>query len=59
MIVTYQDELGVISVKINDEYGITFGINLEDNSTRAWFTDEEEKDYIVETKHLISIVKEN
>jgi hypothetical protein len=59
MIVTFQDELGVVSVKINDEQGVTFGINLKDSSTRAWFTDINEKDYIVDTKHLISIVKEN
>ncbi len=58
MTVTFQDKLGVVAVRINKQYGITFGVNIEDNSTRAWFTDEEENDYIVETKHLISITEE-
>ena len=57
MVVTYQDELGVVSVKINTEYGVTFGINLENSSIRAYFTDTNETDYIVDTKHIISITK--
>lgn len=56
MLVTFQDELGVVSVSINAD-GVQFGINLEDNSIRAWFTDINGTDYIVNTKHLISITK--
>ena len=52
MIVTYQDELGVVSVKIDDEYGVVFDRN------RAIFSDENDKDYQVDLNHLISIVKE-
>lgn len=51
MTVTYRDELGVVSVSINAD-GVQFGIN------KAYFTDENGKDYTVSIEHLISIVKE-
>ena len=56
MIVTFQDELGIVSVSINAD-GVQFVINLEYNSIRSWFTDINGTDYIVNTKHLISITK--
>lgn len=52
MLVTYQDELGVVSVSTNAD-GVQFGID------KAYFTDENERDYTIDIKHLISIVKEN
>ena len=53
MTVTYQDELGVVAVKINKQHGIVFGID------KAWFTDEnDEKDYIIDNEFLISITEE-
>lgn len=51
MTVTYQDELGVISVSNIDD--IQFG------GYKAYFTDEDGTDYTVNVQHLISIVKEN
>ena len=51
MIVTYQDELGVVSVRINDEYGVHFGAN------NVFFTDICNNDYKLKTEHLISITK--
>ena len=52
MTVTYRDELGVVSVQINDEYGVVFDRN------RAIFSDENDRDYQVDLNHLINIVKE-
>ena len=49
MIVTFQDELGVISVSIDKKYGVTFGAN------KVFFTDTDGNDYKVKTEHLISI----
>ena len=51
MIVTYRDELGVVAIKINDEYGVTFG------ASNVFFTDIADNDYKVKTEHLISISK--
>jgi len=48
MIVTFQDELGVVSVSVNAD-GVQFDIN------KAYFTDENEKDYTVNVEHIISI----
>ncbi len=50
MTVTYQDELGVVTVKIDEEYGVTFG------SSNAFFT-ENGTDYKVKIEHIISITK--
>lgn len=52
MIVTFEDELGVLAVKIDEQYGVTFGIST------AYFSDEDGNDYKVNIEHLISIVKE-
>lgn len=52
MIVTFQDELGCLSVKIDDKYGVTFGAN------KVFFTDENGEDYKVNVEYLISIEKE-
>lgn len=51
MIITFSDELGIVSVHIDTEYGVTFGKNV------AFFTDEDGKDYKVNIEHLISIIK--
>ena len=51
MTVTYQDELGVISIKDIDDIQFADG--------KAYFTDEDGTDFTVNAKHLISIVKEN
>lgn len=51
MLVTFQDELGVLSLKIDDKYGVTFGAN------KVFFTDENGNDYKVNVEHLISITK--
>ena len=53
MTVTYQDELGVISVKIDKTYGVQFS-----GYDEVLFTDEDGKDYTVNTQHLISISAE-
>ena len=53
MIVTYRDKLGMVSVKIDDEYGVIF------DSYFAHFIDEDDTYYKIETKYIISIVKEN
>ena len=53
MIVTFRDELGVVSVQIDDTYGVTF------DGCKAYFMDEDGKCYIVASENLISIVKEN
>ena len=53
MIVTFQDELGVLSLKIDDKYGVTFGAN------KVFFTDENGTVFKVNVEHIISIVKEN
>lgn len=52
MTVTYQDELGVIAISIDKEYGVTFGAN------KVFFTDEDGNDYKVNIEHLISISAE-
>lgn len=52
MTVTYQDELGVLSISIDKKYGVTFGAN------KAFFTDEDGNDYKVNIEHLISISAE-
>ena len=49
MIVTFQDELGLVSIKIDNTYGVQFGYD------RAYFTDENGKDYDIAIEHLISI----
>ena len=51
MKVTYQDELGLIEVKVDEKYGVGF------DGTEAYFTDEDGTDYKVNILHLISIVK--
>ena len=53
MTVTFRDELGVVSVQIDDTYGVTFGAN------KVFFTDENGEDYKVNVEHIISIVKES
>ena len=51
MIVTYQDELGLVSVKINNLYGVTFF------EGKAHFTDENDKDYKINIEHIIRIAE--
>lgn len=51
MTVTYQDELGVISIVDIDE--------IQFDGSRAYFTDENGIDFKINVEHLISIVKEN
>ena len=52
MTVTYCDSIGVVSVQIDEEYGVVF-----DNG-RAYFTDGNDNNYNIAIGHLISIVKE-
>jgi hypothetical protein len=52
MIITYSDELGIVSVNIDKAYGITFNNNI------AYFTDEDGNDYKINTEHLINIIAE-
>lgn len=52
MIVTYQDELGVVSVQIDNTYGIQF-----DGYGNALFTDTDGKDYTIPMEHLICIAE--
>ncbi len=49
MIVTYQDELGVISIADIDD--------IQFDGAKAYFTDEDGTDFKVNVEHLISIVK--
>lgn len=49
MTITYQDELGVVAVKVNASYEIVFGLN------KVFFTDESDRDYAVDQEYLISI----
>lgn len=51
MLVTFQDELGCLSIKIDDKYGVTFGAN------KVFFTDANGENYKVSVEHLISITK--
>ena len=52
MTVTFQDELGVLSIEIDKKYGVTFGAN------KVFFTDVDGNDYKVNTEHIISITAE-
>ena len=49
MTVTYQDELGVVAVKVNPSYEIVFGFK------KVFFTGENDNDYIVDIEHIICI----
>lgn len=49
MIVTYRDELGLISLEI--ESGVGF------DGTEAYFTDIDGNDYRIDVKHLFSILQ--
>lgn len=51
MIVTYQDELGLISIQIDNTYGIQF------DGDKAYFTDKDGIDYDISMSHLISIAE--
>ena len=51
MIVTYQDELGFVSVKIDSTYGVTFF------DGKAHFTDENGKDYKINIEHIARIAE--
>ena len=52
MTVTFKDELGVISVSIDKGFGVHFGTD------KAYFTDEDGKDYKVKIEYIISITAE-
>ena len=49
MTVTYRDELGVVSIRIDKKYGVSFGAN------KVFFTDEDGNDYKVNVEHIIDI----
>ena len=51
MTITYQDELGVISIADIDD--------IQFDGSRAYFTDENGTDFKVNVEHIISIEKEN
>lgn len=51
MIVTYQDELGLIEVMVDEKYGVGF------DGTEAYFTDEDGVDYRIDVKHIVGIHK--
>ena len=48
MLVAFQDELGVVVVKVSKP--IIFGANV------VYFTDDSDRDYTVKMEHLINIV---
>ena len=48
MLVAFQDELGVVVVKVSQP--IIFGAN------KVYFTDDNDRDYTVNMEHLINIV---
>ena len=52
MIITFQDELGLVSVKVDKTHGVTFGFS------NVFFTDEDGKDYKVKVDYVISISAE-
>lgn len=56
MTVTFKDELGIVWVKIDTSYGVSFGQKAL--YTVVYFTDENGKDYQVNAEHLISISAE-
>lgn len=47
MLVAFQDELGVVVVKVSQP--IIFGLN------KVYFTDDNDRDYTVNMEHLINI----
>ena len=49
MTITYQDELGVVAVKVHESYEIVFGFK------KVFFTDKNDNDYIVDIEHIICI----
>lgn len=49
MLVAYQDELGVVVVKVSKP--IIFGAN------KVYFTDDDDRDYTINIEHLINIAK--
>lgn len=51
MKIIYRDELGVVSVDVNTEYGISF------DGKFAYFSDEQNRDYRVATSALVEIQK--
>lgn len=51
MLVAYQDELGLIEVKVDEKYGVGF------DGTEAYFTDEDGKDYRIDVKYIVGIHK--
>lgn len=53
MIVTYQDELGVVSVKLHEDECAVYYF-----SGYVHFTDGNYKDYKIKVEHLIEIAKE-
>lgn len=50
MLVAYQDELGVVVVKVSNP--IVFGLD------KVFFTDDDGRDYTVKIEHLINIAKD-
>ena len=52
MTVTYRDELGVVSVEIDKEYGVVFV------DGKAYFTDGNDENYSISIGHLTSITEE-
>lgn len=49
MYITYQDDLGVICVEVNTEYGVTF------DGVYAYFNDSTNLDYRVSVADIIEI----
>jgi hypothetical protein len=53
MIVTYRDELGIVSVPMNDTFGLQF------DGDKAYFTDTDGKDYNLPISQLVSVAKDD
>ena len=53
MIVTYRDELGLISIQMNDTYGLQFSEDV------VYFTDKDDRDYEIPLSQMISVAKDN
>lgn len=53
MIVAYQDELGIVSVQMDDTYGVQF------DGDKVYFTEKDGKDYELPISRLISISRDD
>ena len=53
MLVAYSDDLGIVTVQMDDTYGLQF------DGDKAYFTDTGGKDYNLPISQLVSVSKDN